>query len=486
MKKNILLLINGFGIEQKDSYDIYSASLMPNMDRLTKEGLFSSLSSSDLDYKDGYRSFSIGVKESLSYSIVENSFSNASYKNLQILKYLYTQLNEENNDKKLHIFCYWDNNRTIEQLVYFLKEMNLFIKSRIFIHLIMTQKSLNNYKDMDRSFTLLNYELGDKIKLGVVTGEQHLENLLAFKDFTKTLATEAGEKWKDLGKKVEVLYQTKTIPSKARTFAVNPGFAVNDNDYFLFYNYSNVDVSRFFKELEIQKYRKIDVSTIKTYSLFPVKCDDRQIPFMYNFAVSSTYALGALESIGAKALIMADKDKCPYINYYMTGLRNTISDSLKYLSIEDGFIYDADKLLQTIKAYPQEFIIVNYDIDSCQKIDDIEDRLRQIDVVIGKVSEFVIPNNYGLFISSLYGIEREMYNNKHELHKVNFSVRVPVIAYDKGLPGGKYTLSEGTTNDLFNAIIHNINGKYSNSGIIKRKSNLLSFLYKKPKEVKNE
>ena len=203
------------------------------------------------------------------------------------MRYLYTQLNEDN-EKKLHIFCYWDNNRTIEQLLYFIKEMNLYIKSKIFIHLIMTQQSLNDYKDMDRSFTTLNYELGDNIKLGVVTGDQHLENLLAFKDFVKTLATEAGEKWKDLNKKVEVLFQTKTIPAKARTFAVNPGFGVNDNDFFLFFNYSNMDITRYFKEFEVQRYRKIDTSTIKTYSLFPVKCDTRQIPFMYNFAVSST------------------------------------------------------------------------------------------------------------------------------------------------------------------------------------------------------
>ena len=36
MKKNILLLINGFGIEQSDSVNVYNEKLMPNMDRLTK------------------------------------------------------------------------------------------------------------------------------------------------------------------------------------------------------------------------------------------------------------------------------------------------------------------------------------------------------------------------------------------------------------------------------------------------------------------
>ena len=478
MKKNILMLINGFGVEQKDSYDVYSAELMPNMDRLTKEGLFSSLSSRDLDYKSGYRSFSIGIKEPLSYSIIENSFSNDLYKKSQILLYLYSMLNGTN-DSKLHIFCYWDNVRTIEQLIVYIKEMKLHIKSKIFIHLIMTQQSLNDYKDIDRSFTTLNYELGDQVKVGIVTGEVHLENLLAFKDFIKTLTTEAGEKWKDLSKKTEVLLQTKTIPTKARTFAVNPGFAVNEGDYFLFFNYSNIDISRYIKELDIQKYRKVDSNTIKIYSLFPVKCDTRQIPYMFNFAVSSTYALKSIESVGAKALVLAEKDKCAYINYYMTGLRNTVSDSLKYLAVDDGFIYDADKLIQTLKAYPQEIIIINYEIETCKNVDEIEDRLKKIDTVIGKVSEFTLANNYGFFISSLYGIEKEMYNSKHELCKINFSVRVPVVAYDKGLPGGTYRIDEGTTYDLFNALVHNTNPNFKNSGIIKRKSGMFSIFRKK-------
>ena len=51
--------------------------------------------------------------------------------------------------------------------------------------------------------------------------------------------------------------------------------------------------------------------------------------------------------------------------YYITGLRNTISENLKYLSVDDGFIYDADKVIQTLKAYPQELVIINYEIDSC-------------------------------------------------------------------------------------------------------------------------
>ena len=89
MKKNILLLINGFGVEQVDSVDIYSKELMPNMDMLTNTGIFGTVSSNELDYKDGYRKFSIGIGESLTYSIVNNDISNEGYKKNQMLNYLY-------------------------------------------------------------------------------------------------------------------------------------------------------------------------------------------------------------------------------------------------------------------------------------------------------------------------------------------------------------------------------------------------------------
>ena len=80
MKKNILLLINGFGVEQADSVSVYSKELMPNMDMLTTTGIFGSIPSNELDYKSGYRKFSIGISDALTYSIVNNDISNDGYK----------------------------------------------------------------------------------------------------------------------------------------------------------------------------------------------------------------------------------------------------------------------------------------------------------------------------------------------------------------------------------------------------------------------
>ena len=87
MKKNILLLINGFGIERTDSYSVYSAQLMPNMDRLTREKIFVSTPNNFLDYKSAYRKFSMGIDYPLTYNLIENNLFNAAIGENQVFKY---------------------------------------------------------------------------------------------------------------------------------------------------------------------------------------------------------------------------------------------------------------------------------------------------------------------------------------------------------------------------------------------------------------
>lgn len=156
------------------------------------------------------------------------------------------------------------------------------------------------------------------------------------------------------------------------------------------------------------------------------------------------------------------------------------------MASDSGFIYEPNQLLQIINTSNCELIIVNYEIDTCKLVDDIANRLSKIDVVIGELDKLVQENKITLFISSLYGIEKEMYNSKHEVGKVNFSVRVPLVVDDYYFNKTSYTLNEGTVYDLANTIYKNINSKYNIDGLIKKKSNLLSFFYKKPKKVKEE
>ena len=473
MKRNILLLINGFGVEQRDSYNVYTENLMPNLDKLTKTCMFSSISSNDLDYRTAYRTFSIGINEALTYSVVNNAINNESYKKNDLFKYLISQLNTIST--RLHIICYWDNDTTIYQLITYLRELTTLTKVGIYVHLIMNQKSLNDYRNIEKSLNSLNYEIGNNVKIGIIGGA---DNNLLYKDFNKMLVAESGEKWKDITKKVSTSYDTRTIPSQTRVFALNDGFALNDNDSILFFNYSNINVTPYTKELIEQRLRQLNLGTIKFYSLFPVKSENVNIPHLYDYAVSSTYTLNSLKSIGAKCMVMAKKDYCININNYLTGLRNIFDNDLKYMPTDNGFIYDGPTLLNVISSLKEELVIVNFEIDDCKTVEEIKDRLYRIDSVIGTIYGYTSQNNMGLFISSLYGLERQMYNVKHEICKINFSTRVPVVVADASITKKNYIITEGNVYDLANSVYKNINSQYKIEGIVQKKKGLLSIFKK--------
>ena len=483
MKKNILFLINGFGIERNDSYNVYSAELMPNMDKLTKERIFTSIPNKYLDYKSAYRNFSMGINNPLTYSLIDNNLYTGDFKNNELYKYI---INETLlNKSRLHILCFWDSEKTIEHLTAYVKEIQKNNISRIFLHLVLCQQSINDYKEIDKGLNSLNYDLGPNVKIAVVTGESNFHNLLNAKDLVKNLITEFGEKWKDLSKKVAVQEQTRTIPKDTRTFSVNPTYRFENNDQVLIFNYNNVDLTMFRNELFAQKFREVDLNSVKFYSLFPVKAEV-QLPFMYNYAVSASYTLDTLKKINATCLVMDKSENCSYINYYLTGLRNTIDDSLKYLPTDDNFIYDPNRLIQTLGTYDKNIYIINYEISSCKTLEEMMERLSSIDKVIGYLDQYCRSNNIGLFITSLYGIEKEMYNKKQELLKINFSGRCPLLIDVDGINGSSYTVTEGTLYDLANSIYGQTNPEYKIGGLIKKKPALFSFLYKKPKEVKKD
>lgn len=473
MRKNILMLINGFGIEQNDSYNVYSENLMPNLDRLTKLGIFGSINTTDFDYKEGYRKFSIGITEELTYNIVNNALYSESFKNNDVFKYIINDLNIDN--RRLHVICFWDNDSTIYQLIGYLKEILNKTNSNIFVHIIFKQLSIKEYKNIEKNLNTLNYEFGSRVKIGALSG---FNNSNFYKDFIKMLIYETGEKWKDISKKIDVLKESRTKPIDSRIFSLNSGFSIKDNDNILYFNYSNVDVTSFTNEFINSKRVDLNLSTIKFYSLFPVISNNLNVPYLYEYALSSTYTLDSLKKVNAKCIVMAKKDHCNIINYYLTGLRNNYDNDLRYMATDNNFIYDSTTLLNTISTLNENLIIINYDIDDCKTIEEIQNKLSKIDVVIGNVYDYVMKNNFALFISSLYGIEKEMYNSKHELCKVNFSNRSMIILLDNLIDKSKYVLNEGTSYDLSNTIMWNINNSYKNSGLLKKKSGIMSIFYK--------
>ena len=480
MKKNILMLINGFGIEQVGSYNIYSAELMPSLDELTKKAIFTTIPNKFLDYKSAYRKFSMGIDYALTHTLIDKEINSLEYEKNPLLVYIINELNKKQSN--CQIICYWDSFEVAEELMYYVREIEEKTNEKIFLHFILSQKSINDYKSLSEGLSKLSYEFGQRVKIGVITGENNLSEPVAFKEFMKCFLTEAGEKWKDITKKIDVFYQSKTPPYSARTFAVNYGFRIEENDQILFFNYNSVDITNFKKELFEQKYRKFDANTIGIYSLFPLVCDIK-IPFMYNYALAGDYFLNNLLEAKVKCLVIDEKEKCIQENYYLTGLRNEVSDSLKYAPVDETILFDEAKLLDLIKTHDKDLYIINYEIDTCKTVEEIKQKLQKIDKLVGIFSKYCFENKYGFFISSLYGLEKEIYNSKAELCKINFYSKVPLIIQDEDINLYDYNINEGNMYELANTLLFNCNKEYKNMGLLKKKSKLFSFLYKKPKKA---
>ena len=482
MKKNILMLINGFGIERGDSYNIYNSELMPNMERIRTEKMFGGIPNKYLDYKSAYRNFSMGIDNPLTYSLVENNINTGEFMDNEMFKYIINQTVV--NKSRLHIMCFWESDKTLEQLSQFLNVIKKNNISRIFLHMILCQKSLYDYKDIQRGLNALNYDAGSNVKIGVVTGENNFYSLLPAKDLVKNFITEFGEKWKDLNKKVDVLVQTQTVPCDTRTFSVNPTYRFEDNDQVLVFNYNNIDLSIFRKELYEQKYRQVNMDSVKFYSLFPLKAET-QLPFIYNYAVSGSYLLDSLTKANTSCLVFDKKEYCPYINYYLTGLRNSVDDNLKYMPTDDGFIYNKELLLQNLENQKdKDFIIINYDLSKSKTVEELKDNLHKIDEMAGVLDAYTQEHKYGFIITSLYGFQRDMYNEKRELCAINFSGKVPVIISNPNIAKADYTLDTGSLYDICNTSLKFINPDYPEEGILKKKSTLFSFLNKLPMKGK--
>ncbi len=81
----------------------------------------------------------------------------------------------------------------------------------------------------------------------------------------------------------------------------------------------------------------------------------------------------------------------------------------------------------------------------------------------------------------MYGFERDMYNEKSELCSVNFSGKVPFILDDETIVAANYNIVDnGNMHDLCDTLLKNISKDYKGEGLLRKKSALLSFLYKKP------
>ncbi len=474
--RTVLFLINGFGIEAKDSYTVYSSTLMPNFDKLLNKYMFSRIESNVRNVYDGYRNMSLEITGLYNYKIYNREAENGNILKNNTLLTLQKTLNERNS--KLHLLCFVDTSLDIvENLKHFLTTINKDLSKKIFLHIVLTSSNYEDYPKILDVLSKINVELNEMATIGMVMGLANILNsnkMTELNFFLKTMISEVGEKWTSFKQKLDVSYGMKQAPTIVKPFVVNNGFGIKNDDIFMVWNYDNVDLTNYIDAVRMINYG--DKQNIITFfSLFPVIYKE-QIPFILNHEVAKNSLATNMKGLGFKSMVICDRDEINGINYYLNGLQMINNPDISYICLDDRK-YDPATIVSVINSYPQEFIIINYDINKVANIEELNDVLSKIDAVLGAIYDNTEKSSYNIVVSSIYGMHKTLNLASGEICNVDYS-KVPIIYIDNFITKRDYLINEGDISALFRVCYKSIDKKYPGISLIGRKNFLYRLIFK--------
>ena len=482
-KPFVVCLMDGMGIEDAKSFEIYSSDVMPTLDALTNRYLFTTLETSGKQVglseeasatkELGYLNIGAGkiVKQSieiLNEKIEQNQFfSNPSIK--AVTDHVIA------NNSKLHLITLigdkygTDSPSHLRKMIEYCNSLGI---KKIYLHLYLgannnsLSKTFPKYTSMIHRIT----NLYPNVKISAVAGIKHLKDssgITVTKELYKITVGGIGEHWVNYNDAVDSNYKRKNLEENIVPFLVAEDGLIENNDGVFLFNYEN-DLGSVYTDLLIQpkKYMYVDNDNIniKISSLFPLQNQTTISCLTYDQVKTSFYRI--LNQNGIKHLLIAEKNNIPYINYYFNGCNKEQATQVLGIEMQETGNYDLDlankfqlttnKTIEAINSDFYDLIIVDYQIADGNKqrnTDNIKTALSNLDKNITQLYNLIIQKNGTLYLTSSYGINEALYNNKDELVNVNFSKKVPFAIVDNEMSKTIYSLQSGGISDLSTTII---------------------------------
>ena len=113
MKKSVLFLINGLGIEKAGSYSISLDQCMPNLLRTKETSYFTTAYVDAIEEQSAYQSFFIGDTSRMELDFLKDNLMNDSLPNHPTFQKLVQSVSQEH---KLHIFFDPTNDIIVDEI----------------------------------------------------------------------------------------------------------------------------------------------------------------------------------------------------------------------------------------------------------------------------------------------------------------------------------------------------------------------------------
>ena len=136
----------------------------------------------------------------------------------------------------------------------------------------------------------------------------------------------------------------------------------------------------------------------------------------------------------------------------------------------DDSLINYSVIANLIDNTPYDLIIFDYFMDVSSTINNMKFNLNKIDKVLGNIVN-VSENRHSLFISSLFGLKKELPIADYNTEKVtiDYEMQIPIFFYDYTFPASKYRLFPGETNMILYSALWCLTGDNHLDSLVKKK-----------------
>ena len=483
-KPFVVCMLNGMGIEDAKSYNIYNSEVMPTLDQFTSRYLFSTLASSgkgvglsehaSATRELGLLNIGAGTIVKQSIEIVNAKLESNTFFDNNALSSVVEHVKANNSTMHLITLVgdkYGDDSLIhLRRMVEYLNGIGL---KSICMHLYLGANSNSLTKSFPKYTAMVHriINLYPNVKISIIAGIKYLKDssgITITKELYKVSAGGIGEHWINYNEAVDSNYKRKNLESNIVPFIVHDDALIKNTDGVFLFNYEN-DLGSVYTDLIVQPNKYMYTNNtginIKVASLFPLQNQTSVSCFNYDPVKTSFY--GSLNGSGVKHLLIAPKDDIPYINYYFNGCNNMQGAQVLAIEPTNTGNYDSDlsymhqatttKLIEAINSNYYDLIIVDYNLASGNiNTENIKNSMISIDRCLVNIYNQVIGMNGTLYVTSCYGLNTVLYNHKDELVNVDFSKKVPFIIIDNDLSRDVYSVVPGNLSDISTTILSNL------------------------------
>lgn len=470
-KKSIIFLINGLGIEKPGSYSISLDQDMPNLARTKETSYFTTAITNSLEYRSAYQQFFVGDTYKTELDYIQTNIINENIKTNPVYQSFSQSVSTPGS--KLHVFLEPTTDKIVEQINNLVNTLTLDKDKKIYLHLILSQLTLNDYNRLIDIINYIKYHLNEHITVGFVIGKEYLSDELSaaeLKEMEKLLFFCSAERWIKTEDKLKILKEQNVIPYKAKGFCANNECFIKNGDTILFFNTRREDYDKFIKCIydnapEVIKNEQINLpafSLIKLFSKYSINSFAEKV--VYENSLDNM-----LLRYQKKALILTNREHVNLVNFYANGLNQVNNPNIVFMILDDT-LYNYNNVVNLIDNSDYDLIIFDYYMDTSSTINNLKSGLTKIDKVLGNIV-YCSENKHSLFISSLFGIKKEMpladYNS--ERVTIDYEMQIPIFFYDYTYPAGKYTLFPGDTNMILSSAMWCLTGDSHLESLIRPK-----------------